>query len=161
MFYTVFSHSLIYLNNWAVVEDGAITSSLPRTHSGQRNWWGCYLPVARPCPKYHTQCHEIHVRPWKPSPCICLLTVSPVGDIAVKGTTDGGQNSISNPTHQGPSIWDPPRQIWLRSSSDFHHRAGHCAILMSIEAVLGLVGTKTPEDLGWVRAMCECASNMY
>lgn len=67
-----------YLNNWAVAEDGVIMSSLPRTHSGQRNWWRCYLPVARPCPKYHTQCHEIHVRPWKRSPCISVCLLCPL-----------------------------------------------------------------------------------
>lgn len=127
-------------------------------HSGQRNWWGCYLPVARACPKYHTQCHGKHVRPWKCSPCISVSTVSPRwwhhGDGDHRWwAAQSLQDRRMKARHRCELL---ARQKLLWNSSDFHRRAAHCAILMSMEAVLGLVGTKTPRGLGVSKSMCAC-----
>lgn len=112
------------VNNWAVGEDSVISSKLPRTHSGQRNWWGCSLPVARLCPKYYTQCHELHVRPWKCSPCISAFNVPSAGGTVVMGTTDGGQaQRLQSGTPRPVVTVTPARQTCLRSSPDFHRRA--------------------------------------
>lgn len=125
-------------------------------HSGQRNWWGCYLPVARACPKYHIQCHGIHVRPWKCSPCISVSTVSPRWWHHGDGNHRWWAAQSLQPRHVKARHRCEllPRQKLLWNSSDFHRGAAHCAILMSMEAVLGLVGSKTPWGLGVSKSMC-------
>lgn len=114
-------------------------------HSGQRNWRGCYLPVARRCPKYytHTMSWDTRASLKMESRYLCLYLVP-----CWWHHSNGRVITVSV---RGPSVL-----CNINCNSDFFCRTGLCAIWMCFKAVLGLVCPETPWGCWVSKSLCEC-----